>query len=63
MFRSVFATFATVANLRERLAFLEAVAQGMADVEAGRVIGDEELGKKLDVEFGRKKAALVVSDE
>ena len=39
-------------RLRERQAFLEAVAQGLADVEAGRVIGDEELRKQLDSEFG-----------
>ena len=31
---------------------LEAVAQGMADVQAGRVISDEELGERLDAELG-----------
>ncbi len=40
-------------RMREREAFLVAVAQGLADVEAGRVIDDEELGKQLDAEFGR----------
>ncbi len=38
--------------MRERQAFLEAVAHGMADVEAGRVVSDEELGTHLDDEFG-----------
>jgi prevent-host-death family protein len=39
-------------HMRERQAFLIAVAQGLADVEAGRVISDEELRKQLDAEFG-----------
>jgi len=39
-------------RLRERQAFLEAVAEGLADVQAGRLISDEELGKELDAEFG-----------
>ena len=39
-------------RMRERQAFLEAVSQGLADVEAGRVISDEELRKQLDTEFG-----------
>ena len=38
--------------MRERQAFLEAVADGMADVRAGRVVSDEELGTQLDAEFG-----------
>jgi prevent-host-death family protein len=38
--------------MRERQAFLEAVADGLADVKAGRVISDEELRKRLDAEFG-----------
>jgi len=38
--------------MRERQAFLEAVGRGLADVQAGRVISDEELKKQLDVEFG-----------
>lgn len=39
-------------RLRQRQAFLEAVARGIQDVEAGRVVSDEELGKRLDAEFG-----------
>ena len=39
-------------RMRERQAFLEAVAQGLADVQAGWVISDEELRKQLDAEFG-----------
>ena len=39
-------------RMTERQAFLEAVAQGLADAEAGRVISDEELGRQLDAEFG-----------
>ena len=35
-------------RMRERQAFLEAVAQGLADVDAGRVISDEEMRKQLD---------------
>ncbi|MBW2263414.1 MAG: type II toxin-antitoxin system Phd/YefM family antitoxin [Deltaproteobacteria bacterium] len=37
-------------RMRERQAFLEAVAQGLADVEAGRVISDEDLRKQIDDE-------------
>ena len=43
-------------RMRERQAFLEAVAQGMADVQARRVISDEELGERLDAEFGELEA-------
>ena len=39
-------------RMRERQAFLEAVAQGLADVQAGRTISDEELAKQIDAEFG-----------
>ena len=39
-------------RMRARQAFLEAVAQGLADVRAGRVLDDEELGERLDAEFG-----------
>ena len=42
--------------MRERQAFLEAVAQGLADVQAGRVVSDEELSKQLDAEFGPLEA-------
>ena len=40
----------------EREVFLEAVAHGLADVRAGRVIADEELRKQLDLEFGPLEA-------
>jgi prevent-host-death family protein len=40
-------------RIREREGFLEAVAQGMADIEAGRVTSDDELGERLDTELGR----------
>lgn len=39
-------------RMRERQAFLESVAQGLADVQAGHVVSDEELRKRLDLEFG-----------
>ena len=37
---------------REREAFLVAMAQGLADVKAGRVIDDDEMREQLDAEFG-----------
>lgn len=43
-------------RMRERQAFLEAVAQGLADVQTGRVISDDELRKQLDAEFGPLEA-------
>ena len=43
-------------RMRERQAFLVAVAQGLADVEAGRIISDEELRKQLDAELGPLEA-------
>ncbi len=39
-------------RMREREAFLVAMAQGLADVKAGRVIDDEEMREQLDAEFG-----------
>ena len=39
-------------RMRERQAFLEAIASGLADVQAGRVVSDEDLGRHLDAEFG-----------
>jgi prevent-host-death family protein len=38
--------------MRERQAFLEAVAAGLDDVKAGRVVDDDELGRRLDAELG-----------
>lgn len=43
-------TDADEAAHRER--FIAAVERGLADVEAGRVIDDDELGRELDEEFG-----------
>jgi prevent-host-death family protein len=39
-------------RLQEREAFLSAVAEGLSDSEAGRVVTDDELGEALDAEFG-----------
>lgn len=39
-------------RLREHDLFLESVREGLADVEAGRIITDEELGTRLDDLFG-----------
>ena len=39
-------------QLYEHAGFLEAVAAGLADSEAGRVIDDEDLGRELHAEFG-----------
>jgi prevent-host-death family protein len=39
-------------QFRERERFVESVQRGLADVEAGRVIGDTELSRELDAEFG-----------
>ncbi len=39
-------------RIRERDRFVEAVSAGLADSEAERLIDDEELGAKLDEEFG-----------
>ena len=43
-------------RMRERQAFLEAVAQGLADVEAGRSVDDETLRQQLDAELGPLEA-------
>ena len=39
-------------RLYERERFVEAVGKGLADAEAGRVVGDEALSDELDAEFG-----------
>jgi len=39
-------------RLYERERFVEAVGQGLADSEAGRVVEDEALSGELDAEFG-----------
>jgi len=32
--------------------FVAAVQEGLDDLEAGRVLGDDELGRRLDARFG-----------
>ncbi len=39
-------------RFREHDRFLEAVREGLADSEAGRVINDKDLAKELDMAFG-----------
>ena len=39
-------------RLHEQARFLEAVQQGLADSEAGRLIDDKMLGRELDATFG-----------
>ena|SRR5437867_1154540 len=40
-------------RLRERDRFLEAVREGLADSEAGRVVEDKVLTRELDAAFGK----------
>jgi len=40
---------------QERERFLSAIQSGLADVEAGRVISDEELEQELEREFGKSE--------
>lgn len=40
------------ADLTERARFIGAIERGLADVAAGRVIDDDELGRELDAELG-----------
>jgi prevent-host-death family protein len=39
-------------RMRERERFLAAVREGLADVEAGRLVEDDEVARILDEEFG-----------
>lgn len=39
-------------QVQEHQRFLDAVRSGLDDVEAGRVIGDEDLDAELDAELG-----------
>jgi predicted transcriptional regulator len=39
-------------DLLERSRFVAGVRRGLEDVEAGRVISDEELSRRLDLWFG-----------
>jgi prevent-host-death family protein len=43
-------------RMREREAFFDALSEGMADIEAGRVTDDEQLGELLEAEFGPLEA-------
>ncbi|MDY7227711.1 type II toxin-antitoxin system Phd/YefM family antitoxin [Hyalangium rubrum] len=43
-------------QLAARARFLTAIDEGMADVEAGRVLSDEELGASLKEALGKHKA-------
>jgi prevent-host-death family protein len=40
------------AALREHRRFLESIGEGLADVEAGRVVTTEELKRSFEAEFG-----------
>ena len=44
-------------RLHEKVRFFEALREGLGDAAAGRVIDDDELGARLETEFGvdRKK--------
>ena len=44
-------------RLTYRTRFVAAVNEGLADVEAGRVISDEELGRRLKQRYGPAKKA------
>jgi|SRR5829696_7740265 len=44
-------------QMRERERFMAAVKEGLADVEAGRVLEDAEVERLLDEEFGSLKKA------
>ena len=39
-------------RLMERERFIEAIREGLSDSEAGRVISDKELDRRLKAEFG-----------
>jgi prevent-host-death family protein len=39
-------------RLTRHARFVEAVQEGLDDVEAGRVVDDDELGRQLDARFG-----------
>ena len=39
-------------RLTAQARFVAAVQEGLADHDAGRVISDEELGRRLDARFG-----------
>lgn len=43
-------------ELRERERFMTAVRAGLADIEAGRVVDDDEVERALDEEFSRLQA-------
>jgi prevent-host-death family protein len=41
-------------RFRERERFVESVERGLADAAAGRMIGDDEMGRLLKKEFGSR---------
>ncbi len=43
-------------RLTEQARFLQAVHEGMADTEAGRLVDDGALSRQLDEEFGSPKS-------
>ena len=43
-------------RLTERERFLQAVQEGLADIESGRVIDDDALSQELAAEFGTPEA-------
>jgi prevent-host-death family protein len=49
---AVLITPAEFDRIDERSRFVDAVREGLADANAGRLIDDEQLGLELDAEFG-----------
>lgn len=43
-------------QLMHQARFIAAIDEGLADVEAGRVLSDEELDAALDEQLGKRKA-------
>jgi prevent-host-death family protein len=43
-------------RLMERVRFIEAIREGLADSEAGRLISDNELDRRIKAEFGPAKS-------
>lgn len=41
-------------RLTTQARFVAAVQEGLADLDAGRVVSDEDLGRRLDARFGRR---------
>lgn len=43
-------------RLTRQARFMGAVQRGLEDVDAGRVLTDEEVGRRLDARFGKASA-------